>query len=126
MDTSPKLSRLPAAVFQNAHEIEGIRAGHVLILAADHIYQMDYRPLIREHIENGADATVACIPVPRDEGSSYGIMQIDDDRSVVAVGDGVDVRLDRPGVGVGIAELLAGVHGSPRDRRTAAGPATGP
>lgn len=71
------------AVFQNSHEIEGFRPDHVLILAADHVYQMDYGPLIEAHIAQEADATVACLPVPLAEGSGFGIMHIDQDCNVV-------------------------------------------
>src|SRR5438094_732008 len=56
-------------------------AEHVLILAGDHIYKMDYGLMIRAHKERGADATIGCIPVPLLDVKHFGIMQTSaDDR----------------------------------------------
>ncbi|TWT49331.1 Glucose-1-phosphate adenylyltransferase [Rubripirellula amarantea] len=55
---------------------------HVLILSGDQLYRMDFRDMMRTHIESGADATIAGIPVSRDEASSLGIMQVDNDGRV--------------------------------------------
>src|SRR5262245_9644455 len=54
------------AVFQNLDIIRGHKPEHVLILAGDHIYKMDYGPMIVHHVEHGADITVGCIEVPGD------------------------------------------------------------
>ncbi|WP_390173204.1 sugar phosphate nucleotidyltransferase [Novipirellula maiorica] len=51
---------------------------HVLILSGDQLYRMDFRDMLRTHIESGADATIAGIPVSRDDASSLGIMQVND------------------------------------------------
>ncbi len=72
------------AVYQNIYTIEKIGAEYTLILSGDHIYKMDYAELVRDHIEAGADATVACIPVPLHEGSDFGIMHIDPDHNVLS------------------------------------------
>ena len=72
------------AVYQNIYTIEKIGAEYTLILSGDHIYKMDYAELIRDHIDSGADATVACIPVPLHEGSDFGIMHIDPDHNVLS------------------------------------------
>jgi glucose-1-phosphate adenylyltransferase len=50
---------------------------YVLILSGDQLYRMDYRTLVAQHIETGADVTVATLPVQRAEAESLGIMQID-------------------------------------------------
>jgi glucose-1-phosphate adenylyltransferase len=50
---------------------------YVLILSGDQLYRMDYRTLLAQHIERGADVTVATLPVQRSEAESLGIMQID-------------------------------------------------
>jgi glucose-1-phosphate adenylyltransferase len=55
---------------------------HLLILSGDQLYRMDYRQMIDEHIETGADITVATIPVGRDEAKSFGIMHMADDRRI--------------------------------------------
>lgn len=49
---------------------------HLLILSGDQLYRMDFRELITEHIQNGADLTVATITVLRDQARSLGIMEL--------------------------------------------------
>lgn len=51
----------------------------VLILSGDHIYSMDYNPMIQYHLEKGADVTVATIQVAREEAKRFGIVGIDED-----------------------------------------------
>ena len=55
---------------------------HVLILSGDQLYRMDFRDMMRTHIESGADATIAGIPVDRKDAAALGIMQVDDDGRV--------------------------------------------
>jgi glucose-1-phosphate adenylyltransferase len=55
---------------------------YLLILSGDQLYRMDFRQMVAEHIENGADITVATIPVGRAEAQSFGIMQITEDRCI--------------------------------------------
>jgi glucose-1-phosphate adenylyltransferase len=55
---------------------------YLLILSGDQLYRMDYRPLIAQHVETGADITVATIPVTRTEAQAFGIMQIAEDRRI--------------------------------------------
>ncbi len=71
------------AVYQNIYSIEQSRSEYLLILAGDHIYKMDYAELIRDHIESGAVATVACIPSSLEEGTQFGILQIDSNRRII-------------------------------------------
>lgn len=70
------------AVYQNIYSIEQHAADHILILSGDHIYKMDYRDMIRNHLETGADATIGCLPVGLDEARDFGVMSIDSDRRV--------------------------------------------
>jgi glucose-1-phosphate adenylyltransferase len=70
------------AIYQNIYSIEKADPRIVLILAGDHIYKMDYEDMIRSHIERGADLTIGCIPVTLKEGSSFGVLQIDDKQRV--------------------------------------------
>ncbi len=65
------------AVYQNIDIIESYAPDHIIILAGDHIYKMDYEPMLQMHHERQADVTVGCIEVPRSEGSGFGVMQID-------------------------------------------------
>ncbi len=71
------------AVYQNIYTIEKWRPEHVVILSGDHIYKMDYSEMIREHIDSGAVATIGCIPVSLEEGTQFGVMQIDDQQRIV-------------------------------------------
>jgi glucose-1-phosphate adenylyltransferase len=52
---------------------------YLLILSGDQLYRMDYRKMIAQHVESGADITVGTIPVTRKEASSFGIMHIAED-----------------------------------------------
>jgi len=70
------------AVAQNVNFVRRGHPEHVLILSGDHVYQMNYNSLIRKHNENGADATVCTIPVPLDEASRYGIVDVDENKQV--------------------------------------------
>ena len=65
------------ATFQNLDVVRRDAPEYILILAGDHVYKMDYGKLLAFHIEKGADATVACIEVPRDEARAFGVMQTD-------------------------------------------------
>jgi glucose-1-phosphate adenylyltransferase len=71
------------AVYQNIYTIERERPEHVLILSGDHIYRMDYSRMLKDHFESGADATIACIPVPKEEASQFGVMEADESGRVV-------------------------------------------
>lgn len=67
------------AIYQNIYSIEKAEPKYVVILAGDHIYKMDYSEMIRSHIENNADLTVGCLPVPIKEATGFGVMHVDDD-----------------------------------------------
>ena len=67
------------AVYQNIYMIEKHRPKYVLILSGDHIYKMDYRPLIKQHLDSGAVATLGCIPVELDQSRHFGVIDVDDD-----------------------------------------------
>jgi glucose-1-phosphate adenylyltransferase len=71
------------AVYQNIDIIRSLRAEHILILAGDHVYKMDYEIMLREHVESGADVTVGCIEVPRAEAGGFGVMRLDGDDRIV-------------------------------------------
>jgi glucose-1-phosphate adenylyltransferase len=62
------------AVFQNLELILSHRPKHVLVLAGDHIYKMDYGPMIAYHVEKGADITVGVVEVPAAESTSFGVL----------------------------------------------------
>ena len=70
------------AVFQNLDIIRNHDPDYVLVLAGDHIYHMDYGPMIAQHVESGADMTVGCIEVERERAIGYGVMGVDEDLRV--------------------------------------------
>jgi len=72
------------AVFQNIDIIESYAPEHIVILAGDHVYKMDYEPMLQMHEQREADVTVGCIEVPRAEASAFGVMQTDATDQVVA------------------------------------------
>ncbi|HEY6598211.1 MAG TPA: glucose-1-phosphate adenylyltransferase [Pseudomonadales bacterium] len=65
------------AVFQNLDIVKRHAPEFVLILAGDHIYKMDYGPMIARHMENAADLTVGCVGVPVERANEFGVMSID-------------------------------------------------
>jgi len=67
------------AVLKNIAFIKRRNPKYVLILSGDHIYKMDYRKIIKQHVEKKADLTIACKIVPLEEASRFGIMETDKD-----------------------------------------------
>jgi len=65
------------AVTQNIDIVDSYGIDYVIILAGDHIYKMDYEIMLRQHVETGADVTVGCLTVPREEASAFGVMATD-------------------------------------------------
>ncbi len=72
------------AVYQNLRSLRINGPQYVLILSGDHVYKMDYGKLLASHVAKRADATVACIEVPRQEAEAFGVIGIDDDDRVVS------------------------------------------
>jgi glucose-1-phosphate adenylyltransferase len=70
------------AVFQNLELLETENPDFVLVLSADHIYQMDYSGLIQRHAETNADLTVATVEHPVHDSSSFGVVEVDDQHKV--------------------------------------------
>jgi glucose-1-phosphate adenylyltransferase len=65
------------AVWQNLDILRSDGADHILILAGDHVYRMDYAAMIEDHVRRGADVTVGCVEVPRMEATGFGVMAVD-------------------------------------------------
>lgn len=70
------------SVFQNQDFIEAFSPEYVLVLAADHVYKMDYRAMLDYHKKVGADCTIAVIEVPMKDASRFGVLNTNDDDSV--------------------------------------------
>ena len=65
------------AVYQNIDIIESYAPKHIIILAGDHIYKMDYEPMLQQHVAQGAHVTVGCLEVPLSEAQGFGVMHVD-------------------------------------------------
>lgn len=72
------------AVYRNLRHLQELAPEHVLVLAGDHIYKMDYLTFLGDHIEQDADMSIACIEVPRASASGFGVVGIDANHRVVS------------------------------------------
>ncbi|WP_019415501.1 glucose-1-phosphate adenylyltransferase [Paenisporosarcina sp. TG20] len=71
------------AVYQNFHFIDTYDPENVLVISGDHIYKMDYNKMLKNHVETGAQVTIAVIEVPWNEASRFGIMNTDDTDRII-------------------------------------------
>jgi glucose-1-phosphate adenylyltransferase len=71
------------AVYQNLYSIQRESPRHVIVLAGDHVYKMDYAKMLRVHKESGAAATLATIEVPVAEAHRFGVIQVDERERVI-------------------------------------------
>jgi glucose-1-phosphate adenylyltransferase len=72
------------AVFQNIDIIEAYAPRYMVLLAGDHIYKMDYEHMLQQHVDQGADVTVGCLEVPREQATGFGVMGVDDHDRIVS------------------------------------------
>lgn len=72
------------AVFQNLDIVRRHHPDHLVVLAGDHVYKMDYAKILADHVANNADMTIACIEVPLEEASSLGVVAVDNAGRVVS------------------------------------------
>jgi len=70
------------SIYQNLDIIRSHSPDHVLILAGDHIYKMDYGDMLARHVEKNADVTVGCIEVDIESATALGVMGVDDDHII--------------------------------------------
>ena len=66
------------AVTQNIDIVDSYDVDYMVILAGDHIYKMDYELMLQQHVDEGADVTVGCLTVPREEATAFGVMAVDE------------------------------------------------
>jgi len=85
------------AVWQCQHVINDERPELVCIFGGDHVYKMDVRQMLAQHVDNAADATVAAIPVPRHEAGDFGILEVGEGGRIVAFHEKVDHPPPMPG-----------------------------
>jgi glucose-1-phosphate adenylyltransferase len=85
------------AVYQNFDIIESYDPKYIVILAGDHIYKMDYEPMLKQHVEQNADATIGCLEIPVAEASAFGIMHIDENNYILSFVEKPKVPPTAPG-----------------------------
>ena len=71
------------AVRRNLRLLGSSRAELVLIVSGDHLYRMDYRAMLKEHLENGADVTISVLPCSAEEIASFGAVRVDEQGRIV-------------------------------------------
>ena len=64
------------AVYQNIYSIGSEQPKYVIILSGDHIYKMDYSRMLAHHKETNAEVTLATLPIPPDEVSRFGVVEV--------------------------------------------------
>ena len=83
------------AIFQSFNLIYDDQPDHIVVFGADHVYRMDPRQMVEQHIETKAAVTVAGIRVPRNEASSFGIIDADEHGKIRAF---LEKPADPPGL----------------------------
>jgi len=84
------------AIHQSLNLVYDERPEHVVVFGADHVYRMDSRQMVDQHVASGAGVTVAGIRVPRAEASQFGVIQTGPDgRSIEAF---LEKPVDPPGL----------------------------
>ncbi len=71
------------AVYQNLYSVAPERPSHVIVLAGDHVYKMDYARMLRFHKERDAAVTLASIEVPVQQATRFGVVAVDENERVV-------------------------------------------
>ncbi len=85
------------AVYQNLDILRAHDPKYVLVLAGDHIYKMDYGPMLARHVENKADLTVGCFEVSLEEAKSFGVMAVENDNRIIEFAEKPDNPKSAPG-----------------------------
>lgn len=84
------------AIYQSLNLVYDEKPDYLVVFGADHVYRMDPAQMIAEHIESGAEATVAGIRVPRAEATAFGVIQMAPDGRTIA--DFLEKPADPPAV----------------------------
>ncbi len=94
------------AVYQNLDIVRNHNPDFILILAGDHVYKMDYGPMIADHVRKGADLTVGCVHVPLERASDFGVMATDESGRIVRFDEKPEVPMPTvPGVDTALASM---------------------
>jgi glucose-1-phosphate adenylyltransferase len=71
------------AIYQNLYSVGSEACKYVLILYGDHVYKMDYRLMLKQHVDAGAEVTIGSLEFDRAEGSRFGVMELDSEWRIV-------------------------------------------
>jgi len=71
------------AIFQNLYSVGSEACKYVLILSGDHVYKMDYRLMLKQHVDAGADVTIGAIEFDRSEATRFGVVELDAESRIV-------------------------------------------
>jgi glucose-1-phosphate adenylyltransferase len=93
------------AVRQNMQIVLDTRGDLVLILAGDHLYRMDYRELLREHVETGAEISLAVLPCSQEDIANFGAVRVDESGRIVEFREKPKTAEERAGMEVAPALL---------------------
>ncbi len=85
------------AVFQTEHVITDESPEHVFIFGGDHVYKMDMRQMMAQHLAMDADVTVAAVPVPLKEAREFGVIEVDEQGRIKAFHEKVQNPPPMPG-----------------------------
>jgi glucose-1-phosphate adenylyltransferase len=72
------------AIYQSLNLVYDEQPAYVVVFGADHVYRMDPRQMVEQHIASGAGVTVAGVRVPRDQASAFGVIETHDGRTIDA------------------------------------------
>lgn len=84
------------AVYQNIYAIEREEPEHIVVLAGDHIYKMNYGPMVEYHRKRDADITIGALRVSVDDARQFGVMQTDLDGRVIGFQEKPDQPIPTP------------------------------
>jgi glucose-1-phosphate adenylyltransferase len=98
------------AVYRNLPIIEELDRRLVLVLAGDHVYQMDYRPMLERHCERGAAVTIGCVEIPAEDAHQFGVLTIDEHGRINRFVEKPKTRVEVPGGGRGHVLASMGIY----------------
>jgi glucose-1-phosphate adenylyltransferase len=98
------------AVYRNLPIIEELDRRLVLVLAGDHVYRMDYRPMLELHCERGAAATIGCVEVPTEDAAEFGVLATDEDGRIDRFVEKPKTRAEIPGGNRGRVLASMGIY----------------
>ena len=94
------------AIYQNLNLIRDERPDITIVFGADHIYRMDPSQMVEQHIESGAQVTVAALRVPIEQASQFGVIETGPD------GQTIRAFHEKPATAVGLADAPDQVYAS--------------